>query len=285
MFSGAEGAKPLTKDQTTNKAAAQSSVTFIYEAKVAESCRNVTVTWSKNLMNYSLCINVESLSDNENQYTCKIDMKTWQFWGRKGLKSFDVGDKRVDVFWDFRQAKFSTNPEPTSDYYVAIVSDEEVVLLLGDLAKDAYKRTRKPPSLQEPTLLCKKENVYGKRLFCTKTMLDRKEHDLTIENSPSGHGDPELWISIDGFEVIHIMNLNWRFRGNETVKVKDVPLQIFWDVHDWLFSSPGAGNGLFILKPETVESAAKHGRNSSIGSDIGDEITGFCHIIYAWRTD
>lgn len=284
-----------TEDQSTNKAP-QSCVILTYDANVAESSRLVTVTWNKNLMNYSLTISVENFS-NENPYICKIDLKGWQFWGRKGIKSFQVDGKRVEIYWDFRHAKFTNNPEPSSDYYVALVYDEEVVLMLGDLKKDAYKRTKKRPSLIEPILLCKKENVYGKKIFCSKAMLhnEKKEHDIVIEMS-SGIGDPELWISIDSFEVIHVMNLNWRFRGNEKVTmVDDVVVEIFWDVHDWLFNSSASaamqGNGLFIFKPGLAGSDSKINPKGDDGIGVRYDslaersASEFFHVIYAWRID
>ncbi|KAJ8765042.1 hypothetical protein K2173_010518 [Erythroxylum novogranatense] len=288
-------AEKQPEDHSTNKLP-QSSVTSVYEVEVADLSRSVTVTWSKNLMNYSLVISVENVSD-ENHYTCKIELKTWQFWGKKGLKSFDVDGKRVDIYWDFRQAKFTNNPEPSSDYYVAMVYGDEVVLVLGDLKKDAFKRTKKRPSLVEPILLCKKENVFGKKLFCTKTMLcsGDREHDVVIEISSSGFGDPEMWISIDGFEVIHVMNLNWRFRGNESVTtINNVLVQIFWDVHDWLFSDTGTGSGLFILQPGALECSSdsvRGGRNSNSNSgrshdsalELPSNADQFFHIIYAWK--
>lgn len=79
----------------------------------------------------------------------------------------------------------------------------------------------------------------GKGFFCTRAMLNagKKEHDIVIENSLSGPGDPEMWISVEGAVVIRVLNLNWRFRGNETGMANNVPLQIFWDVvvhHPWI---------------------------------------------------
>uniref|UniRef100_A0A6N2L2B5 Kinesin motor domain-containing protein n=1 Tax=Salix viminalis TaxID=40686 RepID=A0A6N2L2B5_SALVM len=283
-----------TEEQTTNKSP-QISVTYIYTVELAELCSNVTVTWSKNVMNCSLSISVENPLD-ENHYTCKIDIKTWQFWGKKGLKSFEVDGKRVDVYWDFRQAKFSNHAEPLSDYYVALVYNEEVVLLLGDMKMDALKRTKRRPSLTEPILLCKKENVYGKRSFCAKAMFqkDKTEHDLVIEYSLSGLGDPEMGIAVDGFEVIRVMNLNWRFRGNENVKVNDVEVQIFWDVHDWLFSGSSTSHGLFILKPAAQEGGddkvgdGRHCRGNDGGmydspKERSSSTPEFFHVINAWK--
>ncbi|XP_062081290.1 uncharacterized protein LOC133786091 [Humulus lupulus] len=294
-----------------HKLVPQSATTFVYQAKLAKILCNVYLTWCKRLTNHDLTITIDKPS-KENYYTCKIDLKNTQCWGKKGLKSFDIVEgTRVDIFWDFRQAKFSStsstssSSEPCSDYYVALVHGEEAVLLVGDLKSDAYKRTRSRPCSDEATLLHKKENVCGKRLFCTKAMLNygskRGEHDIVIENSLSGPGDPEMWISIEGTVVIRIMNLNWRFRGNETIMVNNVPMEIFWDVHDWLFSSPesGHGIGLFIFKLGTLEEEANatdfdsrnfsdfccNGTKHDHVVDSPKNTSDFCHFLYAWKVE
>src|SRR5262249_7272015 len=115
-----------------------------------------------------------------------------------------------------------------------------------------------------------------------------------IEICTSGLGDPEMWISVDGFEVIRVMNLHWRFRGNENLSVNEMPVQIFWDVHDWLFNSSGTtGHGLFIFKPGELEeectcASVGDGCNGNDGGrhDLPPERPSkpeFCHVIYAWK--
>ncbi|XP_043689050.1 uncharacterized protein LOC122640024 [Telopea speciosissima] len=299
--SGASGEK-RSDEPTTNKSATQCTVMCVYLTKIAGMCRNVTVTWCKNLINHSLNISVDNPGDKETNYTCKIDLKPWHFWSKKGFKSFTVSGKRVDVFWDLRSAKFSGSPEPNGDYYVALVSDEEVVLLLGDSKKEAYKRTKSRPSLIDAVLICKKENVFGKKCFSTRAKFDerKKEHDIVVENSITGPRDPEMWISIDGIVLIHVRNLQWKFRGNETVIVNKTPVQVFWDVHDWLFSSNGLGHGVFIFKPGApeyrIDQDFKDG-SSSVCS--GDSNSGsayfstqsvptspdFCLFLYAWKLE
>lgn len=290
-------AEKPSKDHPRNKSE-ESSTTSVYQAKVADLSCKVNVTWCKSLIDHSLSIHVENPSA-ENHHTCKIDLDILHFWNKKGLKSFEIDEKRVDFFWDFREVKFSNSPEPCSDYYLAMVSNKEVVLLLGDLKNEAYKRTNSKPSLEEATLVYKKENVYGKRLFCTKAKLGegKKEHDIVIENAVSGFGDPEMWISADGIVLIRVMKLHWRFRGNETVFLNNLPIQIFWDVHDWLFNSPSSGHALFIFKPGAPEYSPDSdldGTNRSgeaVGSDIYDSLwtttsaADFCHFLYARQID
>ncbi|XP_043691013.1 uncharacterized protein LOC122641778 [Telopea speciosissima] len=294
-----------TDDPTTNKSSTQCTVMCMYQTKIAGLCRIVTVLWCKNLISVSVNISVENPGD-ENPYNCKIDLKPWVFWSKKGFKSFTVGGKRVDVYWDFRSAKFSLSPEPIGDYYVALVSDEEVVLLLGECKNEAYKRTKSKPSSIEAVLMCKKENVLGKKCFCTRAKFDEKEkdYDIVVENSISGPREPEMWISIDGIVLIHVKNLQWKFRGNQTVLVKKTPVQVFWDVHDWLFSSNGLGHGIFLFKPgaqEYVSDLEKEGSSRSCDGDGDGDGDGesnrsgkfstqsrstspdFCLYLYAWK--
>ncbi|XP_077236609.1 uncharacterized protein LOC143878193 [Tasmannia lanceolata] len=291
-FSG----EKLTEDTIGNKSG-QCTVACVYQTKLAGLCRNVTVIWSKNLINHSLSIMVEN-PNSENHYTCKIDLKPWHFWSKKGFKSFEVDGTRVDVFWDLRSAKLSDGSEPSGDYYVAVVCDEEVVLLLGDCKKEAYRRTKSRPSLIDATLMTKRENVFGKKCYCTRAKFDerRKEHDIVVEHSISGCKDPEMWISIDGIVLIHVTNLQWKFRGNETVLVNRAPVQVFWDVHDWLFGSPGSGHAVFIFKPGALDYGSDDDRDGSAGGAEGESgyysvqsraqpVSEFCLFLYAWKVE
>ncbi|KAL5735584.1 hypothetical protein ACOSP7_030051 [Xanthoceras sorbifolium] len=294
--------KPTSTEKQTNDQVANKdgqTLTLIYQAIVADLFRNITVTWNKSPSNHFISINVENPINEKSHYTCKIDLKAWQLWCRKGLKNLEVDGRKLDVYWDFRQAKFSSSPAPDSDYYVAIVTKEEVVLLLGDLKQDAYKRTKRKPPLVEATLLCKQESVYGKDMFCTRSTLGEgeEEHEIIIENSLSGPGDPEMWIRINGVTAIHVMNLYWTFRGNEIVSTKNnTSIKVFWDVHDWLFSNSSSTYGLFMFNPSKEESASTDnldGRNLDNGNHEDEDkynsseeiqsLSGYCHLLYAWK--
>ena len=289
-------AEKATTEEPVPSKVAQSTVTCFYQANVAGFWRNVSVLWCKNLMNHSLHITIDSVG-GKSQFTCKIDVKPWHFWSKKGYKTFEVEGNQVEVYWDLRSAKFTGSPEPSSDYYVALVSDEEVVLLLGDYKKKAYKRTKSRPALVDAMLLVKKENVFAKKSFATKARFDekRKENEIVVDSLTSN--DPEMWISVDGIVLIHIKNLQWKFRGNQTVMVNKQPVQVFWDVHDWLFSGSGSGPGLFIFKPGPVQSeiekeAVEGGLESDDGSNSVSYYSSlsiaafeFCLVLYAYKIE
>ncbi|KAK8626345.1 hypothetical protein V6N13_133995 [Hibiscus sabdariffa] len=287
---------PSTEKQKENHATmdntAQCSVTSIYGADIVDLYRKVMATWCKTPSGHSFTISIENLSDDQNHSTCEIDLTGWHFLGRKGLKNMEVDGKKVEIYWDLRQAKFDGSPEPSSDYYVAMVSGEKLALVLGDMKIDAFKRTRKNPSSVDPTLMCKKEHVCGKRLFCSKAKLgeEKQEHDIIIENCLSGPDGPEMWVTIDGTAMIRVMNLHWRFRGNETVTVNQTPVQVFWDVHDWLYNNnPGSSHGLFIFTPAEQGSSYSEGESASIINGDDDDcdinVPKFCYVLYAWKTE
>ncbi|KAJ8553297.1 hypothetical protein K7X08_023975 [Anisodus acutangulus] len=287
------------KDDPVDPKNAQASVTCVYQSHIGRYWGNVTVIWRKNLMNRCLTISIDSV-ENDNHQTCKIDLKPWHFWAKKGYKTFEVDGNQLEAYWDLRSAKFSGSPEPYKDFYVALIAEEEVVLLLGDYKKKAYKRTKSRPALVDALLFYKKEHAFGKKSFSTRAKFEnnKKESDIVVESSTSGPRDPEMWISIDGIVLIHIKNLQWKFRGNQTVLVNEQQVQVFWDVHSWLFCEPGSSHGLFIFKPGVSELDSDKEGSISLGgdSDCSDhtkyfstlshsKASPFCLFLCAWKIE
>lgn len=228
----------------------------------------------------------------------------------------------MEVFWDLKSAKFNGETEPCSEYYVAVVCDEEVVLLIGDLKKDAYRKTGCRPALIDPVMVSRREHVFAKKKFLTRIRFHDKGrfYGISIECknvgglSTNNGGDPEMEIQIDGGMVIQVKHLQWKFRGNECVYVNKVRVEVYWDVHDWLFS-PGLRHALFIFKPNLssncsppssvfssppFSSLASTPLSSQTGSSgsVGEGFNGcgssssssssspeFCLFLYAWKVE
>ncbi|XVF54560.1 hypothetical protein PTKIN_Ptkin05aG0190800 [Pterospermum kingtungense] len=304
----------LSDDPAAVTRSGQSVFMSVFRTKIADQCRLITVTWCKNLMLHGLSVSVEGL-EGESQYTCKVELKPWYFWRKQGSKRFIVDGKAVDIFWDLKAAKFNGETEPGSEYYVAVVCDEEVVLLLGDLKKEAYRKTGCRPALIDPILVSRKEHIFGKKKFSTRVKFHEKGrfHEISIEcknrntttttstgnivNSLGGV-EPEMEIRIDGVLVLHVKHLQWKFRGNESIHVNKTRVEVYWDVHDWLFS-PGLRHALFIFKPiisptspplsspspstplssQTGSSGSLEGLNHPGGSSE------FCLFLYAWKVE
>ncbi|CAL9065643.1 unnamed protein product [Musa banksii] len=276
----------------------QSMVVSVYRSRVAGHCRLVTVTWCKNLLAHGLSVSVDgpdtdsssssSSSSQRNssdaakkqqqqQHSCKVQISPWQPWRKQGSNRFQIGGETVEVFWDLHSAKFCNEPEPQSDYYVAVVSEGEVVLLLGDLRKEAYRRTSSRPSLAEAVLVARKEHVFGKKRFATRSRFHDKgsRREISVECSNGGGGgnmDLDMEIKIDGNVVIHVKHLQWKFRGNDSISIDKRRVEVYWDVHGWLFAS-GLRHALFIFKPESLSSAGGGGGDSC------------CLFLHAWKLD
>ncbi|XP_042497117.1 probable protein phosphatase 2C 14 [Macadamia integrifolia] len=304
-----------TDDPAAVSRSGQSVFVSVYRTKIAGQCCLITITWCKNLLLHGLSVSVEG-PEGESHYNCKVEMKPWYFWRKHGTKRFIVEGKAVDVFWDLKIAKFDGKTEPQSDYYVAVVCEEEVVLLLGDLKKDAYRKTRSRPALIEPILVSRKEHIFAKKKFSTRVKFHEKGrfHEISIEcnnlnqHSSNGGLDPEMEIKIDGHLAIHVKHLQWKFRGNESISMSKFRVEVYWDVHDWLFS-PGLRHALFIFRPILISTSSSStsissspptttasltstplssflmASSSSLEGDNPSGSFGFCLFLYAWKVE
>jgi hypothetical protein len=63
-------------------------------------------------------------------------------------------------------------------------------------------------------------------------------------------------VRLDSKIVMQVKHLVWKFRGNSTISVDGIPVEVYWDVHNWLFGSP-AGNVVFMF--QTCAGADKSG--------------------------
>lgn len=220
------------------------------------------------------------------QSLCKADIKPWLLPKKKGSKSLDAVDSgKVDVFWDFTAAKFGPGPEPLEGFYVGVVFDLEMILLLGDLHKDAYRKSNAKPPPWNAVFTAKKEHVLGKGVFCSRAQFfdNGKIHDIAIECETTRLKDPGLEIHIDRKKVLSIKHLTWKFRGNQTIVVDGLPVDVLWDVHSWLFGS-SVGSAVFLF--QTQDSGEKLLPWSHTDPEEGHlQGVGFSLILYAWRTE
>ncbi|KAI9086028.1 hypothetical protein K1719_032105 [Acacia pycnantha] len=78
--------------------------------------------------------------------------------------------------------------------------------------------------------------------------------------------DSRLCFSIDGEKVLQIRRLEWKFRGNEKVEVDGIPVQISWDVYNWLFEKHSSdGHAIFMFKFEEQEEDVDEAGGKEIG--------------------
>nr|XP_043626349.1 uncharacterized protein LOC122597843 [Erigeron canadensis] len=260
--------------------ASQNMVTCVYQCKLLGKSRLIIINWSKSLVGHCFSVEIEDLS---RKCLNRIDVKPSLFTKRRGLKSLQVDFVTLDVYWDLTNAKFGSSPEPVEGYYLGLGYKGEMILLLGDLRKEMLKKTK---HLSNSLRILKREHVFGKKFYVTKAQFkdNGPVHDLRIECDTFGLDDPKLVVRMDSKIVMQVKNLVWKFRGNFTISVDGLPVEVYWDVHEWLFGST-TSSAFFMF--QTCPGYGKSGAfaDRSIVPWSYSQGSNFCLTLYAWRND
>ena len=237
------------------------------------------------------------IDDSSNQCLCKVDIKPWLFSKRRGCKSLEAYSRKIDVYWDLSAAKFGTRPEPLEGFYVGVVVDRQLILLLGDLRKEAIKKTNAIPVSSPAAFVAKREHVFGKKVFGTKALFcdNGQVHDLVIECDTISVSDPCLIIRIDSKTVMQVKRLRWKFRGNHTILVDGLAVEVYWDAHNWLFGT-SLGNAVFMFRtcpaPDKIWASQPISDANMLQWSFSQRFSetklqslGFSLILYAWKNE
>jgi hypothetical protein len=257
----------------------------VYRAKIAGHSRVVTVSWSRDLLSHAFSVAISGADGASAE--CRVELRPWQFWRRAGSRRVELvgpgsASAAVRVLWDLRRARFCGGvPEPRCGYFVALEAAGEVVLVQGDM--------RRRRAEAEAVPVARREHVFGRRRFAAKARFDEQGdvHDIAIEcggEGGGGDGDVEMTIAIDGEEAVQVKHLQWKFRGNQSLTFSRAKVEVFWDVHDWLFSA-GTRPALFIFRPIVLSSASAPAGMLDGGAVVPAATTGFCLYLYAWKLD
>ncbi|XP_062190726.1 uncharacterized protein LOC133893654 [Phragmites australis] len=259
----------------------QNMVQCAYLARLfGKPCR-VTVTWSKVAMGQALAI---SIDDYSNRCLCKTEVKPWLFSKRKGSKVMEVDGGNLEIIWDLSSAKFTAGPEPLEGFYVALVYDRETVLVLGDMRKEVDHRVSSDDLHSSAVMIARKEHIYAKKVYSAKArFLDIGQlHQIAIECDTAGVRDPSLEIRIGKKRVLQVKRLAWKFRGNQTIYVDGLPVEVLWDVHDWLY---GSSNGCAVFLFQSGQSMEKFLLRTCSQNEKEAQAHrfGFTLILHAWK--
>ncbi|KAF5193490.1 Duf868 family protein [Thalictrum thalictroides] len=289
-----ENAVQIADSSSSSSKAAQNLVTCVYKSILRGKSCLISITWSKNMMGQGFSVGID---DSTNQCLCKVDIKPWLFSKRKGSKSLEADASKMYIYWDLSSAKFGSGPEPLEGFYLTIVFDKEILLLLGDLTKEAYKKSNVAPVASDAIFIAKREHIFGKRCYGTKARFceNGKIHDITIECDAVGLADPCLMIRVDTKTVMQVKRLKWKFRGNQSIVVDGHSVEVYWDVHNWLFGT-ALGNAVFMfhtcLTAEKLwtsntssDSAILCLSKSQTFRDSQLQGLGFSLILYAWKNE
>ncbi|KAG8050272.1 hypothetical protein GUJ93_ZPchr0009g293 [Zizania palustris] len=175
---------------------------------------------------------------------------------KRGTRSFvtEAGTV-VTIYWDTTDAKYpaGSSPEPTRDYYLAIVADVELALLLGggEAARELARRFVAAPwraFLSRHEQLRAPPSPTAALAHSTRCRFrdDGAEHEVAVvcRGEEWDSGDGEMAVSINGKKVVDARRVKWNFRGNRTVVLGDgAVVEVMWDVHDWWFAAAAGGGG------------------------------------------
>ncbi|XP_010243783.1 PREDICTED: uncharacterized protein LOC104587757 [Nelumbo nucifera] len=227
----------------------QNAVTCCYRIKLStQKLLLITVTWCKNLMDQGLIINC----GDDPSSALKVNTNSRLFRKKKGNRTLEFDNSKIEVFWDLSTAKYESGPEPVDGFYVVVVVDTELGLVLGDMAEEVISKKLKsgiPPAAQF-SLVSRTEHFSGNPLYSTKAQFcdSGTSHDILIRCSgEEGLKHPVLSVCIDKKKVIRVKRLQWNFRGNQTIFVDGLLVDLMWDVYDWFFN-PDSGYAVFMFR-------------------------------------
>ncbi|EYU36095.1 hypothetical protein ABFS82_14G235300 [Erythranthe guttata] len=236
------------------------SVTCYYKTLVStqKQIPMITITWAKNTPSSDQSLTIIFGKEEEEEITTfKLNTNPRLFKKLKGTKSIQYClTTKIDISWDLSSARYQTGPEPVSGYYILITIDSEPGLVLGDL-------TRRQPISKPGTkfsLVSRREHFSGGTAhYSTKTRFgdSGRAHDVSIRCSGEEEGGGVVkknvgnWVlsvCIDKKMVVNVKRLKWNFRGNQTIFLDGLLLDLMWDLHAWFFrkrngNDNGNGNG------------------------------------------
>ncbi|KAK7351361.1 hypothetical protein VNO77_10752 [Canavalia gladiata] len=225
--------------------------TYLYHTDIGV----VSVTWSRSLMGRSLHVHLHQQPFDSpplpslSSPSFHLHIKPFIFWKKHGTKKLSPN---THLFWNLSKAKFGSGPEPMSGFYVALVVDNEMSLLVGDLSREAYSKSKAHEAKNGQFLVLKREHVLADKVYTTQARFGGKTREIRIDCGYRDHS--RLCFSVDGEKVLQIKRLKWKFRGNERVQVDGVNVQISWDLYNWLFHKDNNdAHAIFMFKFEQEE--------------------------------
>uniref|UniRef100_A0A7N0USX7 Uncharacterized protein n=1 Tax=Kalanchoe fedtschenkoi TaxID=63787 RepID=A0A7N0USX7_KALFE len=258
----------------------QNASTSLYNVTLSSQKKlMITVTWCKSQSSQGLSISF----DNTSLQAFKLNTNSI-FKRLKGAKVIEAKNTKVEVLWDLSAAKYLNGPEPVNGYYVLVMIDSEIGLSLGDMAKDeANKRVKKGAYNARASLISRREHCSGNSSYTTKAKFSDAgpSHDILIRCAGEGHHhQPALSVCIDKKTVIRVKRLKWNFRGNQSIFIDGLEVDLLWDVHDWFFN-PASGYAVFAFRT-TNGVHSSHWSDHKMVQKPQDKSVDFSLLIYAF---
>ncbi|XP_030534283.1 uncharacterized protein LOC115743582 [Rhodamnia argentea] len=259
------------------------AVTCIYRSRLSNQRHLlITITWCNNFLGQGLAISIAD--DKSSPPKCRANSR--QLQKRKGTKSFQSGNLRIEVFWDLLSAQFDSGPEPVHGFYVAVLVDSELGLLLGDMDEETdVIRLRTGLPRAKFSLVSRTAHFSGNSAFSAKAQFSSSgtSHDILIEYAcEQDSRNPVLSVTVDKKKIFQVKRLRWNFRGNQTMFVDGVLVDMMWDVHDWFFD-PRNGYAVFMFRTRSGLDNRLWLEEKKLDMEKEQDNVGFCLLICACK--
>uniref|UniRef100_A0A7N0RHJ1 DUF868 family protein n=1 Tax=Kalanchoe fedtschenkoi TaxID=63787 RepID=A0A7N0RHJ1_KALFE len=235
---------PRLRKPTVQVPSRQDSVSCVYKSELVSSSSSreellITLTWTRDLVRRGF--DLELLDARSKRGSgCAYRLRKV-----KGYSSFDFDGSRIEVWWNLSAAEYDNGCEPGGQFYLMMAVDSELCLKLGNnfSADERVKKMETSPGLSKTVCFSRRERFSGSTFYSTKAKFcdSGKEHDIRIkcvkETDESGAERPLLLVLVDGRKMVRVANLEWNFRGNQTIFFEGLVVDVMWDVQEWFFNS------------------------------------------------
>ncbi|GJT77889.1 hypothetical protein Tco_1044614 [Tanacetum coccineum] len=287
----------------------QTAVASLYKTTLTNNNHHyITITWYRNTTTQGLQITTTTHHNTIPTTIFRLNTLTHTharlFRKKKGSKTLEINDARFEIYYDLSSAVYGAGAEPVEGYYILVIIDSEVALFLGDMYEEhVVKKVKMNKLVGKYGLVCRKEHFSGNTVYVTKARFSDKAnwHDIMIRCTGEHDGlkNPNLLVYIDKRVVIRVKRLQWNFRGNQTIFLDGLLVDLMWDVHDWFFhsdsdpgsgqepdSGPGSGSGsghaVFMFRTRSGLDSRLWLEEKIVKSD--DQKNGFSLLIYATKS-
>ncbi|PIN01632.1 hypothetical protein CDL12_25857 [Handroanthus impetiginosus] len=253
----------------------QNTVSCIYKVKLSNHKQFlVKLTWCS-LLNYGFSIGFCDYPFSSSKFSKNSRM----IRSDRGVKTFELCGLRIEVLWDLSRAEYDSGPEPNTGFYIMVLVNSEVSLFLGDT--EEVKKRVSETQVSEFSLISRSERFNGNGVYSTRAKFCETGscHDILIKCCGEDKKNRVLSVYIDKKSVIEVKRLQWNFRGNQTVFLDGLLVDLMWDLHDWFFG-PATGHGVFMFRTRSGSDSRLWLEEKNIVQNEGEKV-GFSLLICA----
>ncbi|TKY62032.1 kinesin heavy chain [Spatholobus suberectus] len=222
------------------------SVTCMYNVNLISSQKQlfITLTWAKKLLGQGFTITIANSQYSPSKFNAR------QLRKNKGNETFQSHNSEIQVLWDLSVAKYEGGPEPVGGFYVVVLVDSELGLRLGD-KNPVEELSDSDVNSANFSMVSRSETFSGTAAYATRAKFSETgiAHDILIKCGAEEGGSKShvLSVCVDKKTMFQVKRLRWNFRGNQTIFVDGLVVDMMWDVHDWLFN-PNSASAVFMFR-------------------------------------